>query len=84
MPNREEHALFTEVETAAFLGVAPRTLQWWRRSGTSPPYLRVSPRSIRYARHDLLAWLATRGEKAAPAASVPGRAAAAAREEPDG
>jgi predicted DNA-binding transcriptional regulator AlpA len=75
--------LLTEAQTAAVLGVAERTLQWWRKAGTSPPYTRLSARSIRYPRNDLLAWLAARGRSASPPASAT-ECAPAAREEPDG
>jgi DNA-binding transcriptional MerR regulator len=52
--------LFSEADTAAFLGVAARTLQFWRKAGTGPPFTRLSSRSIRYSRNELLAWLAAR------------------------
>jgi hypothetical protein len=49
--------LVSEGEAAAFLGIAQRTLQGWRRSGAGPRFLRLSRRSIRYRPNDLAAWM---------------------------
>ena len=45
---------------AAYLGVAPRTLQDWRFRGVGPKYLAYSSRACRYRVSDLDAWLAQR------------------------
>ena len=51
--------LVTENEAAKVLGFSPRTLQSWRVSGDGPPFVRVSPRAIRYRLSDLEAWIET-------------------------
>ncbi len=53
----EKDILLNEKETAEFLGVSRRTLQGWRLAGTGPKFVKVSSRSIRYRRRDLLAWV---------------------------
>jgi hypothetical protein len=57
----ENDRLFTEDEAAAFLSVSVRTLQSWRcRRSDGPQFIRYSGRAIRYARADLVAWVAAR------------------------
>jgi len=48
--------LITEVDAAAFLGYTVRALQNWRVRGGGPKFIRVSSRSVRYRRRDLIAW----------------------------
>ena len=48
--------LITEKQAAAFLGYTVRALQNWRLRGGGPEYVRVSKRSIRYRRRELIAW----------------------------
>ena len=48
--------LVSEAEAAELLGYTPRALQNWRVRGGGPEYIRVSARSIRYRRRELLAW----------------------------
>jgi hypothetical protein len=52
--------LMTEHEAAAFLGYTPRALQNWRLRGGGPVFVKVSDRSIRYRRGDLMAWIEAR------------------------
>ena len=52
--------LITEVEAAEFLGYTVRALQNWRVRGGGPAFIRVSARSIRYRRRDLIAWTESR------------------------
>lgn len=52
--------LLTETEAAEFLGYTVRALQNWRVRGGSPEYVKVSKRSIRYRRRDLIAWADSR------------------------
>jgi predicted DNA-binding transcriptional regulator AlpA len=49
--------LLTEVEAAQALGYSPRALQNWRLRGGGPRYVKVSARSIRYRRRDLIDWI---------------------------
>jgi hypothetical protein len=49
--------LVTESRAAEIFGVSLRTLQGWRRNGTGPEFIRLSCRSIRYRRADLVAWV---------------------------
>jgi predicted DNA-binding transcriptional regulator AlpA len=48
--------LIGENEAAAFLGYSVRALQNWRVRGGGPRFVKVSARSIRYRRRDLIAW----------------------------
>jgi len=48
--------LINEVQAAKFLGYTVRALQNWRVRGGGPPFVKVSARSIRYRRRDLIAW----------------------------
>jgi len=48
--------LINEQVAAGFLSHSVRTLQGWRVRGGGPRYVRVSGRSIRYRRRDLIAW----------------------------
>lgn len=48
--------LITENDAALFLGYSVRALQNWRVRGGGPKFVRVSKRSIRYRRRDLIAW----------------------------
>jgi len=48
--------LMNEHEAAAFIGYSVRSLQGWRVKGGGPRFVRVSARSIRYRRRDLIQW----------------------------
>lgn len=48
--------LITERDAADFLGYTMRALQNWRLRGGGPAFVKVSSRSIRYRRRDLIAW----------------------------
>lgn len=48
--------LLNEHEAAEFLSYTTRALQNWRVRGGGPNYIKVSARSIRYRRRDLIAW----------------------------
>ncbi|MEO3430537.1 helix-turn-helix domain-containing protein [Pelagibius sp. CAU 1746] len=48
--------LINENEAANFLGYTVRALQNWRLRGGGPSFVKVSARSIRYRRRDLIAW----------------------------
>jgi predicted DNA-binding transcriptional regulator AlpA len=52
--------LLTEREAAAFLGYTIRALQNWRVRGGGPKFIKISARSIRYCRRDLIAWIEAR------------------------
>ncbi|WP_425410756.1 helix-turn-helix transcriptional regulator [Hyphococcus sp.] len=49
--------LLCEKDAASFLGYTIRALQNWRLRGGGPQYVKISARSIRYRRRDLLAWV---------------------------
>lgn len=49
--------LCNEREAAGFLGYSVRALQNWRVRGGGPRFVKVSARSIRYRRRDLIAWI---------------------------
>jgi len=48
--------LLDESAAAEFLGYTQRALQNWRVRGGGPRFVKVSSRSIRYRRRDLIAW----------------------------
>ena len=52
--------LLNEQEAAEFLSYTTRALQNWRVRGGGPKYVKVSARSIRYRRRDLIAWVEER------------------------
>jgi predicted DNA-binding transcriptional regulator AlpA len=52
--------LLTTEQVAAWLGVSMQWLEIGRHHGYGPPYVRISPRMIRYRRGDVLTWLAGR------------------------
>jgi predicted DNA-binding transcriptional regulator AlpA len=61
LPASEAHQdhldrLINENEAAQFLGYTVRALQNWRVRGGGPRFVRVSSRSIRYRRRDLIEW----------------------------
>ena len=60
---------FTEIELNQLMGeraaadvlcYTVRALQNWRYRGGGPRYIKVSARSVRYRRSDLLAWIDAR------------------------
>ena len=51
--------LINENEAATFIGYTIRALQGWRVKGGGPMFVRVSGRSIRYRRRDLIEWVRT-------------------------
>jgi predicted DNA-binding transcriptional regulator AlpA len=59
--------LLTEIETAQLLGISPRTLQNWRRSGRGPVHVRLGG-LVRYAPQDVESFIA-QGRRAAAAKS---------------
>lgn len=52
--------LINEQEAAGFLGYSVRALQNWRVRGGGPDFVKVSTRSVRYCRRDLIAWYSAR------------------------
>jgi len=55
--------LIDERQAAKFLGYSPRALQNWRVRGGGPKFVKVSKRSIRYRRRDLIEWANTKTQK---------------------
>ena len=49
-------SLINETEAAKFLGYTVRALQNWRVRGGGPKFVKVSSRSIRYRRRELIEW----------------------------
>lgn len=49
--------LIKEQEAASYLGYTVRALQNWRVRGGGPKFVKVSARSIRYRRRDLIDWI---------------------------
>jgi predicted DNA-binding transcriptional regulator AlpA len=50
----------TEQQAAAFISYTARFLQARRAKGTGPKFVRISSRSIRYRRKDLVTWIEQR------------------------
>jgi predicted DNA-binding transcriptional regulator AlpA len=48
--------LINEKVAADFLGYSIRALQNWRYRGGGPNFVKVSQRSVRYRRKDLIEW----------------------------
>jgi predicted DNA-binding transcriptional regulator AlpA len=48
--------LISENQASTFLGYSPRSLQKWRCDGSGPRFVKVSGRSVRYRRKDLIQW----------------------------
>jgi predicted DNA-binding transcriptional regulator AlpA len=56
--------LMSTPEVAAWLGVSPQWLEIGRSKGRwGPPYLRLSPRRVRYNRGAVKKWLAERAHR---------------------
>ena len=51
------HCLLDENAAAEFLGYSRRALQNWRTRGGGPSYVKVSSRSVRYRRSELIEWI---------------------------
>lgn len=49
-------ALYTPDELSAYLGVPKKTLEFWRSTGSGPPFVRFG-RSIRYPGDLLVSWM---------------------------
>ena len=52
--------LMSTVLVAVWLGVSPEWLEIGRTKGWGPPFLRLSPRRVRYRRGDVKKWLQER------------------------
>jgi predicted DNA-binding transcriptional regulator AlpA len=48
--------LINEHQAAQFVGYTVRALQNWRVRGGGPSFVKISARSVRYRRRDLMAW----------------------------
>jgi len=59
-PTPDPNALMDEREAASILCYSVRALQNWRHRGGGPKFIRVSSRSIRYRRRDLMDWIDSR------------------------
>jgi hypothetical protein len=64
---QDPEALLLPAEAAYVLGVSPRSLEAWRVRGGGPPYLKISPRAVRYRRSTLFDWAAERARQSTTA-----------------
>jgi len=64
--------LIPERDAADFLGYTMRALQNWRTRGGGPVFVKVSARSIRYRRRDLIAWTESKLAEHTSQASING------------
>jgi hypothetical protein len=60
LPDDGSDALLTTKQVAAWLGVSDQWLEVGRIKGYGPPYIRLSPRGVRYKRGAVLKWLKQR------------------------
>ncbi|MBR9650237.1 helix-turn-helix transcriptional regulator [Thalassovita aquimarina] len=56
----DPNSLVNEREAASILCYSVRALQNWRHRGGGPRFVKVSSRSVRYRRADLLKWIEER------------------------
>ncbi|WP_294624266.1 helix-turn-helix domain-containing protein [uncultured Roseovarius sp.] len=56
-PTTDPDRLMNEKEAAEVLCYSVRALQNWRSRGGGPKFIKVSARSVRYRRRDLLDWI---------------------------
>ena len=56
-PTTDPDRLMNEKEAAELLCYSVRALQNWRSRGGGPKFIKVSARSVRYRRRDLLDWI---------------------------
>jgi hypothetical protein len=59
-PEGQDDALLTTTQTAAWLRVSPKWLEKARCRGYGPPFIKVTPRCVRYRKGDLIAYLRNR------------------------
>jgi predicted DNA-binding transcriptional regulator AlpA len=60
---RDEDDLLSTIEVAAWLGVSTQWLEIARLRGFGPPFTKLGPRTLRYYRKDVLAWLRERAHR---------------------
>ena len=56
-PANETKSLLNERQAAEVLGISVRTAQDFRLRGSGPPFIRLTPKLIRYRYDELIAWL---------------------------
>ena len=59
---QEPDRYLSTTEAGELIGLSRDALEQRRSRGNGPPFVRLSPRCIRYRRRDVLAWLAARRE----------------------
>ncbi len=60
LENGTEEYYYTTKELSGLLNLAPSTLAGYRRSGVGPKYISLGYRTCRYARTEVLAYMAER------------------------
>jgi hypothetical protein len=55
--NGSDNDLLTTAKAAEWLGVSPQWLETRRSYGGGPPFVRISPKVVRYPRGGLRSWL---------------------------
>ena len=60
MTELDPNQLLTETQAADLICYSKRALQNWRVRGGGPKYVKVSSRSIRYQRSDVMEWIENR------------------------
>jgi predicted DNA-binding transcriptional regulator AlpA len=59
----EDEELMKEEDVAKLLLISHSSMKRLRASGDGPPYIRVSPRVVRYRRRDVLEWMEQGGAR---------------------
>lgn len=55
-----DDGLFKTRQAAEFLNTTDRQLEIWRQTGGGPPFVKLSPRAVRYRKYDLEKWIESR------------------------
>jgi hypothetical protein len=74
--------LLTTPRTAVWLGVSPQWLEIGRSRGWGPPFLKLSPRRVRYHRGAVKRWLQERSYRCTAEYETPAVSTAPAPEKP--
>jgi predicted DNA-binding transcriptional regulator AlpA len=59
----DDDTLLTTVQTAGWLGVSEMFLIQGRGKGHGPPFIKISPNTVRYRKGDVRQWLAERTQR---------------------
>jgi hypothetical protein len=58
--SRTDFEAVSTAQAARLIGLSVRTLETMRARGGGPPFIKVTAKSVRYLRRDLVLWLESR------------------------